>query len=362
MKPIRLTMEAFGAFAEKQEVDFTRFKGIFLISGPTGSGKTTIFDAMTFALYGELPGTRVTTGIKSDYTGPDKLCRVIFEFSIGGNSYKIERHPPQERNKAKGEGTTNDDEQVEFYRLKDEEWKPETGTKTVINKKINELVKLTQDEFSRIILLPQGEFQKFLEADTKEKSTILEKVFPIEVFSRIAWNAKEKAKKAFRADRYLKDQLKELQEKFCLDRYAEDLKTLDAELSLIREEKTKLDDERISLAQRIADEKHLLNDIIEHEKLVEKRDKALQDKPKIEEQKKIIRRAELASPLKSLLDALKVLQADYRQEETKKTELKSRLDAATGSYQKAEEQLKHTLDKLTKNLEEQEDLKEYFQS
>ena len=180
MRPHIITMEAFGPFPDKQSIDFDNYNDFFLITGPTGSGKTTIFDAIMFALYGQLPGTRDPKSVVSSYIENETEPYVELIFSIKGKKFKVTRIPPYKRPSKKGEKKLVDiDMKVELYENIDSQWCPILGTITEINTVIKNLIHLSADEFSKIVILPQGEFQKFLVADTKDKRALLEKIFPI---------------------------------------------------------------------------------------------------------------------------------------------------------------------------------------
>ncbi len=109
MKPLTLTLQGFGPYAEAQTIDFTALgeRRLFLIHGPTGAGKTSVLDGMCFALYGDATGgERDGRGMRSDFVGPDVETRVILDFAVGDKTYRVTRQPAYERPKLRGEGTT----------------------------------------------------------------------------------------------------------------------------------------------------------------------------------------------------------------------------------------------------------------
>lgn len=174
MRPIKLTMTAFGPYKETTELDFTRFQNqsLFLVSGPTGAGKTTIFDAIAYALYDGASGaSRSKDQFKSQFAGDQELCQVDFTFELNGKTYRIERSPaqtgPGKSGRSKQHGAT-----VVFHH--------EAGVTTKItdaNKEIAELLSLTYEQFRQIVMLPQGEFKKLLESDSKDKEKIFREIF-----------------------------------------------------------------------------------------------------------------------------------------------------------------------------------------
>jgi exonuclease SbcC len=199
MKPEKLVMENFGPFAGRVELDFSRLEDIFLVTGKTGSGKTTIFDAICFALYGEVPGARsaYSSRLKSDHAGEDAECTVSLEFSLGKNrdsrTYLVERSPKQEIKKKRGAGVTSKDETVIL-------WEHSKGKRTIlgnkkgeVNQRLLELTGLEAKEFFKIVLLPQGEFAEFLRQNTNERQKVLGKLFPIEKAHRVKELAAKKA-------------------------------------------------------------------------------------------------------------------------------------------------------------------------
>src|SRR5512133_404465 len=120
MRPLQLTMTAFGPFAGSELIDFARFgpSALFLINGPTGAGKTTILDAICFALYGKTTGDeREGHQMRCDHAAPETLCEVVLTFELGERSYRIRRVPEQERPKARGAGTTTQAAEAQLWEL-----------------------------------------------------------------------------------------------------------------------------------------------------------------------------------------------------------------------------------------------------
>ena len=198
MRPLKLVMENFGPFTGRVELDFSAIEDIFLITGKTGAGKTTIFDAICFALYGKVPGSRGnhTERLHSDHAPDGDDCSVALEFSLGEKRYAAERVPKRERKKKRGEGTVLEDESLALYEIHGGE-KPErvvvTSRKTEGDAKLKELIGLEAEEFFKIVLLPQGEFAEFLKENTNERQKVLAKLFPVEKAVMIKELARKKA-------------------------------------------------------------------------------------------------------------------------------------------------------------------------
>lgn len=180
MKPIRLEMEHFGPYRDKAEVDFRALRSLFLVWGPTGAGKSTLFDAMAYALYGELPGARggQERQLVSHHAEIGKEPRVTFEFSLGGDVFKVERMPPYSRPK-RGGGMTETPARAVLYAKSGAEWRVEADKVRDVTAYVERRICLSFEEFSKIILLPQGEFEEFLKMDAGSRADVLEKLFPV---------------------------------------------------------------------------------------------------------------------------------------------------------------------------------------
>ena len=177
MKPIKLIISAFGPYAKKApEINFEAFedKGLFLISGDTGAGKTTIFDAICFALYGETSGSyRDKKNLRSDYA-PDSIeSYVDFYFSHQGKKYHVRRSPEYERKKQRGDGFVTEKEKAVLY---EEGETPIEGLKQV-NEAVEKLLNINVKQFKQIAMIAQGEFWELLNADTDERTKILRSIF-----------------------------------------------------------------------------------------------------------------------------------------------------------------------------------------
>lgn len=251
MRPLQLTLENFGPFAETQRVDFEALDEIFLISGPTGSGKTTIFDGLLYALYGGLAGTRgdqdIST-IKSNFTPEEGIVRVCLDFEAGSRRFRVER-TLRIRRKKSGELTTEKDQA--FWELKGPTRDPqpvkEVSGLRAINSYIQELLHLSLEEFSRIILLPQGEFQKFLEEDSRGRQDILQKIFPTDEHARLTARIDEKRSAAAREMDSLRAQREEIESELDLEHYHSRIQEkqeasdrLEKERKVLREQEGKL--------------------------------------------------------------------------------------------------------------------------
>ncbi len=196
MRPLKLTMTAFGPYAEKEVIDFTQLgdRNIFLITGPTGAGKTTIFDGISYALYGEASGQeRDGENLRSQFASIDTLTMVELEFQLRGKQYYIKRIPKQEKRKSRGEGTTEQNPEAELRVMGEEDPQTITGVSNV-KEKIHDLMGINSDQFRQIMMIPQGEFRKLLTSDSKDREKILQKIFGTEGFKLVETRLNEMAK------------------------------------------------------------------------------------------------------------------------------------------------------------------------
>ncbi|OMP66900.1 AAA family ATPase [Domibacillus epiphyticus] len=197
MKPVKLTMTAFGPYAGRQEIDFSLLENrkMFVISGKTGSGKTTIFDAISFAMYGKPSGDNRSAGdMRSQFADPKQATKVELLFELKGKQYVIRRTPQQEKMKARGDGTTMANATAELHELTEE------GKLVLLaanvrdtDEKMNELIGLEANQFRQILMIPQGEFQKLLMASSQDKEKILQKLFQTLFYKQVEDRLKEKA-------------------------------------------------------------------------------------------------------------------------------------------------------------------------
>lgn len=188
MKPISLIIEAFGPYRDSVTLDFSQLENhsMFLISGPTGAGKTSILDAMVYALYGEPSGeVRKTDAIRSDFAEPKRMTRVDFSFAIGDAQYRIERLPKQMVAKKRGTGMREQNASATVYEMKDGEWKVIATSAAAIRDTIQRIIGFRKDQFLQVVLLPQGEFRKLLVASTNEREELLHTLFRTELYRKL---------------------------------------------------------------------------------------------------------------------------------------------------------------------------------
>ncbi len=198
MKPVSLTISAFGPYAGEQTIDFERLgsQGLFLITGDTGAGKTTIFDAITFALYGEASGdVRKADMFRSKYAKDDVKTFVRLTFEYANKRYTVERNPEYMRPKGRGTGMTTEKANAALEYPDDRE--PVTKSREV-TRAITELIGLDCRQFTQIAMIAQGDFQKVLFANTEERGKIFRQIFGTDIYRVLQDKLKDAVKKQWK--------------------------------------------------------------------------------------------------------------------------------------------------------------------
>ena len=181
-----LRLRALGPFAADQSIDFEQLSagGLFLLDGPTGAGKSTVLDAITFALYG--PGERGGDGRLHSHFAPAGVGpEVVLEFSVGGIRQRVTRSPEFLRPKRRGDGTTLEPARAHLQRWETDRWATRSSNKAEIGDILTEEIGLNREQFTQVVLLPQGEFMKFLRAGDDERRTLLTRLFGTQLYDRI---------------------------------------------------------------------------------------------------------------------------------------------------------------------------------
>lgn len=194
MRPLKLIISGFGTYCNKTEIELDKFgnKGLFLITGDTGSGKTTIFDAITYALFGDLNGeNRTASMIRSTFATPDIPTEVDLTFEFKGKTYNVKRNPEYERTAKRGEGLTT--------QLAEATLTMPDGTvitqQSKVTKAIEELLRINKEQFSQIVMIAQGDFQKLLMEGTERRIEIFRNLFKTDYYLKLQQklNDEEKA-------------------------------------------------------------------------------------------------------------------------------------------------------------------------
>lgn len=199
MQPLTLELHAFGPFADKEFIDFSQLGAhpLFLINGPTGAGKSSLLDAICFALFGATTGAeRDASQMRCDYAEQNCLTEVTFAFRLGDTRYRIRRVPQQERPKSRGEGTTTQQSEAQLWRQRADE----DSEQLLVSKKVNEanahiqtLLGVDVEQFRQVMVLPQGRFRELLTADSASREKIFSQLFQTGIYRRLEEALKQKA-------------------------------------------------------------------------------------------------------------------------------------------------------------------------
>ncbi len=196
MRPHRLELTAFGSFADRVVVDFDRLGqgGLFLMHGETGAGKTTVLDGLSFALYGRVPGERGIARLRSDHAAADTRTVVRLDVTIAGRRLRITRTPAQKRPKRRGTGATTEPASVALEEwTSGATWLPRSTRVGEVDLELSELLGMSAEQFHQVVLLPQGQFAKFLHSDAGERTALLARLFGTDRFRRIEeWLAEQR--------------------------------------------------------------------------------------------------------------------------------------------------------------------------
>lgn len=306
MKPLKIKISAFGPYKNCIDIDFEKLgeSGIFLITGDTGAGKTTIFDSISFALFGEVSGSnRPVPSVRSDFADNDTETFVELEFTHKNKKYKIRRNPAYERTKKRGEGTTKTsaDASLEY------DDKVISGTKNV-DIKIEEILGINSKQFKQISMLAQGEFLKILFAESKDRTEIFRRIFDTDIYNQIAKRLADKTRIAKAELEQLKDyfainssnivwkdgiqsvQPKDVNELFIqeiLEKLQQEIKINSEQFEKCQEQISKQSDENSKMEKEITAQKDK-NDKIDRCQKLQEEQKVLQEKQEDIKQKGIL--------------------------------------------------------------------------
>ena len=306
MKPLKIKISAFGPYKNCIDIDFEKLgeSGIFLITGDTGAGKTTIFDSISFALFGEVSGSnRPVPSVRSDFADNDTETFVELEFTHKNKKYKIRRNPAYERTKKRGEGTTKTgaDASLEY------DDKIISGTKNV-DTKIEEILGINSKQFKQISMLAQGEFLKILFAESKDRTEIFRRIFDTDIYNQIARRLADKTRIAKAELEQLKDyfainssnivwkdgiqsvQPKDVNELFIqeiLEKLQQEIKVNSEQFEKCQEQIRKQSDENSKMEKEIIAQKDK-NDKIDKCQKLQDEQKVLQEKQEDIKQKEIL--------------------------------------------------------------------------
>lgn len=239
MKPEILKLTNIGPFRGTHTIDFSLMDSIFLVCGKTGAGKTTIFDAISYAFYSKPLGSRsqITRSLRSQFAPETETAEVELVFTMGSSKYRIFRRLPFLRPGKKNETP----EESALAQWDGKTWKDLSSTnKRDTDKKILNIINLNEKEFARIVLLPQGEFAAFLRENSSQKKETLEELFPISRYTKILENLKEREKAESYKIKNTKEALEALGKEFDADSYPSKKESFEKEIELIKKNYNKI--------------------------------------------------------------------------------------------------------------------------
>ncbi|WP_412497102.1 AAA family ATPase [Shewanella algae] len=345
MRPLILEMRAFGPFADCQRIDFTELgdKPLFLINGPTGAGKTTILDAICFALYGKTTGNeREGSQMRCDNADDGLLTEVYFSFELGQKRYSIRRCPEQQRAKSRGEGFTLQKSEAELKRLLPD------GTEELLvaskvtdaNACIEELTGLDVDQFRQVMVLPQGKFRELLLADSKEREKIFSQLFQTHIYRRIEERLKQQALEIKAKARDLQSRRAGILETAgveSLEQLSAEIAALSPSLTEATSNKQKASDALAQSAKTLDNAKALTAEFERRKLLQTQLDALEQRRAEIELHQQTLEKARKAEKLLPSLKELQFRQQEWQQAKAKEADYAKQL-------QSAEQRLKQATD------------------
>ncbi|MDD0858676.1 SMC family ATPase [Arthrobacter alpinus] len=189
MRIHRLEIQAFGPFAGREIIDFDVLgaQGLFLLNGSTGAGKTSILDAIAYALYGQVPGSRAgSTGqLRSHHAADGVAPEVVCEFTAGGRRLEVQRSPEWMRPVKRGTGTTREQASTQLREKTDAGWEVKSTRNDEAASEIQQLLGMNMAQFTKVVLLAQGDFAAFLRATAAERQTLLQRLFGTDIYQDI---------------------------------------------------------------------------------------------------------------------------------------------------------------------------------
>ena len=359
----KLTIQAFGPFKDNVIIDFEKEKidrGLLLISGDTGAGKTTIFDAICYALYGQTSGeTRTANSLRSDYAAPDTETYVDLEFYYKNKLYEVKRSPEYTRAKKSGEGKTKQPPTAEIN------IDGRIITKvTDVTKEIENLIGLDYKQFRQVAMLSQGEFTKFLLASSEEKTTIFRKIFDTEFYNilqnKLRDNMLDKKGTIERIKDKIDTEKKNISSILDLSGLSteEVIPTLNNKIKedsenvlLTKTARDKKNEEKIKLYTELTNLKKLNENILKYQKAEEDLDNLLLSNPNIDKDKEIYEyNIKIASSITNILDGIDSYNKSLKDKQAKEIQNKQNLESKQKEYTSYTAKFK-SLDNYSKNVD-----------
>jgi len=358
MRPLKLIMRAFGPYAQEQVLDFgvLEERSFFLIHGPTGAGKTSILDAICFALYGETSGgERQIRHMRSDHADPGVLTEVIFDFALGAETYRVFRRPEQDRPKKRGAGMTKEPAKATLWKRTGASGNDEgvviAERWSRVNEEIERLLGFRSDQFRQVVVLPQGQFRKLLSAGSSERQQILEVLFQTGIYRQVEEALKDAADQTRTEVERLREKKKEILERLGAETLAElEDKLADAtkEKDAIENTIKTLKQEETSTEKELENAREILRKLKEYEKAKTDLRTLEARKEEFKEKYEKLARARKASRLKDI-------ESELRNREEELTEAQKKLKTAHGALESAQKEKTRADEEFDKERSRQEE-------
>jgi exonuclease SbcC len=351
MKPLRLTMQAFGPYAMREVVDFTDAmrSGLFGIYGPTGAGKSSIFSGISFALFGEAAkDEQAVASLRSDHSAADMLTEVELVFEVGQRRFCVRRQPEQMRPAQRGGGETKHGHTASLFEATGvalDAITQDNPGKVIAEKKVGEVGAYVQDllgygaaQFRQIVLLPQGRFEKFLLARTDERLAILRELFDVSLYRNLALHLKEKARDEKAAITRLLDVHRDvISREGCstLDELADATQAADAKAQVCESEAKEAEQAAQACAQALVEARQADKDFVELDAAKSAQADLSAKAPAFEVMKRLMDEAALAQGLADVDAAVAECLARVSKAEQNKASAAAKQQAANDAHQTA---------------------------
>lgn len=352
MKPLKLTVQAFGPFAGTEHIKFDELgtNPLFLINGPTGAGKSSILDAICFALYGQTTGAeRSASQMRCDFADIKLLTEVTLDFSLADKSYRITRIPMQERAKSVGEGTTSQNSKATLWELDGTDSNRLIVSSSVkdADNEIKGLIGLDVEQFRQVMVLPQGKFRELLLADSKDREKIFSQLFQTSIYKKIEDALKLQAAEIRKAVEEHRNKIKGILEGAEVNTEEEVSSTIELikpDLAQALKEKTTANKAVSDFEKAVEEAKQLLKKFEDLDNKSKELEQHKLSSEKIESKKLQLQLASNAQKIKPIFDsvvnsskALTEIKGKFEQSNKDLLEFGAKLKATIHSFEKAEE-------------------------
>lgn len=353
MKPIKLTMQNIGPFVGSTIINFDQLGEMFLICGDTGAGKTTILDAICFALYGEIPGRNnpAPRTFRSDFAKIGEESFVELDFLLRQKKYRIKRTTPAQYINRNGKISEKDSDVI-FYEENNNGWQLVSSQKSEANSRIQSLINLKKEEFERIVLLPQGDFAEFLHLSSDKRRESLAKLFPVDDYKKITDYAEEYSKNISTRLKFIENQIAEMAKDFSTQNAQSQQEKLQDEENALKEEKTKATQKSFEISTQLEKCKETKEKFAELRRVKENLDQLQNRKAEFDQKEQNIFNARQALNCKSAFDTFTNWQAQC-------TSLQKEIDQNRENLQNAQnkfENLQANQTQINSKIEENEQI------